>query len=114
MKRSLIAVAALLLLLSSTTYAAPPRPPRRAPRARFWSALLCWLGHTHHHGYERCAPRHEYGRIPPGHRGRPSPGWDNGWLNGRPRDDERRGRPGPDRPREGEQGRGRGRGRGRG
>ena len=112
MKRSLIAVAALLLLLSSTTYATPPRPLRRAPRARFWGTLLCWLGHTHHHGYERCAPRHEYGRIAPGHRGRPSPGWhfgwDNGRRNGRRQDNERHGRPGSDRPREGEHGRGRG------
>jgi len=112
MKRSLIAMAALLLLLSSMTYANPPRPPRRAPRVRFWSVLACWLGHNHARGHERLAPRYEYGRIPPGHRGRPSPGWrfgwDNGRHNGRRYDNEHRGRPGPDRSHEGERSRGRG------
>jgi len=116
MRRSIIAVAALLLLLSSTTYATPRRSPRRAPRARFWSVVLCWLGHNHH-------PRHEYGRLPPDHRGRPhyGPGWHFGWERGqhngwdRDREHENRGRgPGPGRPREGDRGHGRGDGHGRG
>ncbi len=119
MKRSLIAVAALLLLLSSTTFATPRRRPRRAPRARFWSTLLCWLGHNHHHGHGRCAPRHEYGRMPSGYRGRPNRGWHFGWKNGRhnrwDRNDPHRGeRRGSDRPRGGKRGRGRGHGGGQG
>jgi len=121
MKRSLIAVAALVLLLSSTTYATPRRVQRRAPRVRFWSAMLCWLGHSHHHGYERCAPRHEYGNLPPGHRGRPQYGWGwhFGWDKGRHEgwnrhDSDRGDRRGSGRPREDEHGNGRGGGRGRG
>jgi len=119
MKRSLIAVAALVLLLSSATYATPRRARRRAPRARFWGTLLCWLGHSHHHGHERCAPRHEYGRTPPGYRGRPNPGWHWGWQNGRHKgwdrnDPHRRERRGSDRPHERERGRGHGGGHGRG
>lgn len=121
MKRSIIAAAVLLLLLSSATYATPRGARRRAPRARFWSTVLCWLGHSHHHGYERCAPRHEYGYVPPGHRGRPERGWgwhwgwDNGRHNGWDRNDPDRGdRRGSGRLRDGEHGNGRGRGRGRG
>jgi len=117
MKRSIIAVAVLLLLFSSTTYAAPPRARRRAPRVRFWSSLLCWLGHNHHHGPGHSAPRHEYGRLPPGRRGHPhyGPGWHFGWERGRHNgwDREHEGRgggPGPGRPREGKNGHGRGRG----
>ena len=117
MKRSLIAVAVLLLLLSSTTFAAPPRA-RRTPRVRFWSSLLCWFGHNHHEGCGHYAPRHEYGRVPPGHRGRPQYGpgrhlgWENGRHNGWDRENHERGGRGPGRPGEGEHGNGRRGGRG--
>jgi hypothetical protein len=121
MKRSLIAIAALLVLLSSATYANPPKPRRPVRRAPAWLSVLCWLGHSHHHGDERCAPRHEYGYVPPGHRGRPERGWgwhfgwDNGRHNGWDRKDGDRGdRRGSDRPGEHEQRNGRGRGHGRG
>jgi len=116
MKRSIIAVAALLLLLSSTTYATPPRP---RPRPRFFlGSVLCWLGIIHHHAPVRmarpCPPAHRPRALAPEHRGRPKPGWHFGWdsgrRNGRRHDNEHRGKPGPDRPREGERGRGRGRG----
>ena len=126
MKRSIIAVAALLLLAASTTYATPPRAPRRP---RFWGSVLCWFGFGHH-GPHRMARPHEHGhhppafapeQLPPGHRGRPyhgrgrHRGWERGRHNGWDRDDGHHGgRPGPDRPREGERGGYSGHGRGRG
>jgi hypothetical protein len=121
MKRSIVAVAALLLLLSSATYANPPRAQRRARHVPFWFSVLCWLGHDHQYDHGRYAPRHEYGYLPPGHRGRPERdwGWHRGWDNGRHngwdrKDGDRGDRHGSGRPNEHEHENGRGGGHGRG
>ncbi|MBN2464814.1 hypothetical protein JXD38_04210 [candidate division WOR-3 bacterium] len=114
MKRSIIAVAALLLLLSSATYASPPRPARRHPR--FWSSVLCWLGFGHHRGPAIVVrPKVVRPRVVVlGPRRHSDNGWHWGWRNGRhyswnrKNDRNHRGRPGDQRPHDGEHGRGRG------
>jgi hypothetical protein len=109
MKRSLIATAVLLLLLSSATYA--------APRVRFWSTVLCWLGHSHHRGPAVVVrPRVVCPRpIVFGPRRHVDNGWHWGWQNGRQYSwnrhndrNHRNGRPGDGRPHDREEGRPRG------
>jgi hypothetical protein len=111
MKRSIIAVVAFLLLAASATYATPPRPVRRP---RFWGSVLCWLGLVHRRPARMARP-HDRGHRPPAfvpqHRGGPPHGWHRGWQNRRERDEEhRRGRPKPDRPKEGKRRQSNGRG----